>query len=47
MRTSIEVKYRWNGKDEPERLNRAYEMLFAKIIKKLVRKSYEHTQTRG
>lgn len=37
-RTAIEVAYKWNGKDEPERLNRVYDMIFDKIIKKI----YEH-----
>ncbi len=34
-RTSLEVSYKWNGKHEPERLNRVYDMLFDKVIKKL------------
>lgn len=31
--TGIEVLYRWNGKHEPERLNRVFDMLFAKCSK--------------
>ena len=34
-RTSLEVSYKWNGKNEPERLNRVFDMLFDKVIKKL------------
>jgi hypothetical protein len=34
-RTAIEISYKWNDKDEPERLNRAYDMIFDKIIKKI------------
>ena len=34
-RTNLEVSYKWNGRDEPERLNRVYDMLFNKVIKKL------------
>ena len=33
--TDLKVIYRWNNKNEPERLNRVYDMLFAKVIKKL------------
>jgi len=31
---NLEVSYKWNGRDEPERLNRVYDMLFDKVIKK-------------
>lgn len=34
-RIAIEISYKWNGKDEPERLNRVYDMIFDKIIKKI------------
>ena len=34
-RTDLEVSYKWNGKNEPERLNRVFDMLFDKVIKKL------------
>ena len=35
VRTNLGVSYKWNGKDEPERLNRVYDMIFNKVIKKL------------
>ena len=35
VRTILEVSYKWNGKDQPERLNRVYDMIFDKVIKKL------------
>jgi len=33
--SSLEISYKWNGKDEPERLNRVFDMLFHKVIKKI------------
>ncbi len=33
--TNLKVSYKWNGKDEPERLNRVYDMILDKIIKNL------------
>ncbi|MBI4973313.1 hypothetical protein HZC27_01755 [Candidatus Roizmanbacteria bacterium] len=35
VRTILEVSYKWNGKNETERLNRVYDMIFDKVIKKL------------
>lgn len=40
-RTSFEVSYKWNGKDEPERINRVYDMIFYKVIKKIKQNTYE------
>jgi len=45
-RTSLEVSYKWNGKDEPERLNRVYDMIFDKVIKKL-NENGERQQTKS
>lgn len=38
--TSLKVSYKWNGKDEPERLNRVYDMIFDKVIKKINENGY-------
>jgi len=43
-KTNLTVAYRWNQKDQPERLNRVFDMLFAKVIKKLLLKNHEDTQ---
>lgn len=43
-KSEIQVTYTHNGKDEPERLNRVYDMLFSKIINKLHPKN-ENTQS--
>lgn len=43
-KSEIQVAYTQNGKDEPERLTRVYDMLFSKIINKLHPKN-EKTQT--
>lgn len=45
-RTNLEVSYKWNGKYEPERLNRVYDMLFDKVIKKL-NENGERKQTKS
>ncbi len=34
-RTNLEIVYKWNGKNEPERLNRIYDMIFDKVIRKI------------
>jgi len=34
-RTEVQVSYKHNGKDEPQRLNRVYDLLFSKVINKL------------
>lgn len=34
-RTAIDISYKWNVKEQPERLNRVYDMIFDKIIKKM------------
>lgn len=41
-RTNLVVSYKWNHKNEPERLNRVYDMIFDKVIKKL--NENEHKQ---
>jgi len=33
--TNLKVSYKWSGENEPERLNRVYDMLFDKVIKKM------------
>lgn len=33
--TNLEITYRFNGKEEPERLNRVYDMVFEMILKEV------------
>ena len=39
-RTNLVVTYKWNHKNEPERLNRIFDLIFAKVIKKLNENGY-------
>ena len=35
VNNDLKVLYKWNGKDKPERINRVFDMIFDKVIKKL------------
>ncbi len=39
-RVNLEVVYKWNRNDEPERLDRVFNFLIDKVIKKLNENGY-------
>lgn len=44
--TSLLLSYKWNGKNEPKRLNRVYDMIFNKVIKKINENGKQHATNR-
>lgn len=44
-RTNLDIFYKWNRKYEPERLNKVFDFLFDKVIKKLNENGKQNTTT--